>query len=96
MHSRARALSSVTAFTPSLQILPPYHPALSIIDYIDVLGPLVFPLHRVALLRKRILMIGSAPVRKACEHGMRTRESVLKNQPLTAFYDTSLQFIHPL
>jgi hypothetical protein len=66
-HSRERALSSITAAIPSEQSLPPFHPALSIIDYIDVFGPLVFRLQQAALLRKRILFVGPPPVRATCE-----------------------------
>ena len=50
--------------------LPPMHPARSILHYLDTLGPLLFPLHRAALLRKRILLVTQAPVRPACEFGM--------------------------
>ncbi|OCL06828.1 hypothetical protein AOQ84DRAFT_398801 [Glonium stellatum] len=66
-HSRSRALSSLTAVLPTDQSLPPLHPALSIVKYIDTFGPLVFPLHRAALLRKRILFIAPPPVRLTCE-----------------------------
>jgi hypothetical protein len=66
-HSRERALSSITAVIPSEQSLPPFHPALSIIDYIDVFGPLVFRLQQAALLRKRVLFVGPPPVRATCE-----------------------------
>ncbi|KAF2653077.1 hypothetical protein K491DRAFT_634523 [Lophiostoma macrostomum CBS 122681] len=67
-HSRARALSTVTAVTPSDQSLPPYHPARSIVQYIETFGPLVFRLQQAALLRKRILFVGPPPVRKTCEY----------------------------
>lgn len=66
-HSRNRALSSLTAVLPTDQSLPPLHPALSIVKYIDTFGPLVFSLHREALLRKRILFIAPPPVRLTCE-----------------------------
>ncbi|KAF2120313.1 hypothetical protein BDV96DRAFT_595865 [Lophiotrema nucula] len=66
-HSRARALSTLTAVIPSEQSLPPYHPALAILQYIDVFGPLVFRLQQAALLRKRILFMGSPPVKATCE-----------------------------
>lgn len=66
-HRRSRTLSSVTAVLPSEQSLPPSHPALSIIKYIDTFGPLLFPLQRAALLRKRILFIAPPPVRLTCE-----------------------------
>jgi hypothetical protein len=68
-HSRARALSSLTNVLPSDQLLPSFHPALSILQYIDTFGPLIFPLHRAALLRKRILLMTSPPVRLSCEYG---------------------------
>ncbi|KAF2183655.1 hypothetical protein K469DRAFT_710457 [Zopfia rhizophila CBS 207.26] len=66
-HSRARALSNITAELPSEQSLPSFHPALSIMQYINVFGPLVFRLQQAALLRKRILFIASPPVRTTCE-----------------------------
>ncbi|ORY13398.1 hypothetical protein BCR34DRAFT_562156 [Clohesyomyces aquaticus] len=66
-HGRARALSTITAVVPSEQSLPPYHPALSIIQYVDTLGPLVYRLQQAALLRKRILFVGAPPVRQKCE-----------------------------
>lgn len=68
-HSRARALSTITAVVPSDQSLPPYHPALSMLQYIDVFGPLAFRLQQAALLRKRILFVGNPPVRTSCEFG---------------------------
>lgn len=42
--------------------LAPYHPASSLSEFIDCFGPLVFPLYRTALLRKRILLVTEAPV----------------------------------
>jgi hypothetical protein len=50
--------------------LPALHPAKSILKYIDTFGPLLFPLHRTALLRKRILLVTQAPVQPACEFGI--------------------------
>jgi hypothetical protein len=35
----------------------------------DSFGPLIFPLYRAALLRKRILFMGEAPVHGACNYG---------------------------
>jgi hypothetical protein len=66
----SRALSSATLGTDDKQTLPAFHPALSILQCLDTFGPLIFPLHRIALLRKRILLVTSAPVRQACEFGM--------------------------
>ena len=42
------------------------HPALAIPAFLDTFGPLAFPLYRAALLRKRILFVGNAPVEQAC------------------------------
>lgn len=70
-HSRARALSNVTAIVASDQHLPPFHPARSMLEYVEVFGPLVFRLQQAALLRKRILFVTSAPVRTCCEFGRR-------------------------
>lgn len=66
-YARSRGLSNVTAFHPAHETLDVAHPALSIIKYIDTFGPLVFPLLRLALLRKRILFVTPPPVRLACE-----------------------------
>ncbi len=49
--------------------LSPFHPASSLLDFLDTFGPLVFPLYRLALLRKRILFVGQAPVLRACNYG---------------------------
>jgi hypothetical protein len=59
----------LTSVLPSDQSLHPFHPARSIVQYIEVFGPLVFRLQQAALLRKRILFIGPPPVRAACEFG---------------------------
>jgi hypothetical protein len=69
-HSRARAISTVSAVTKDDERLPAYHPALSILQYLDIFGPLVFRLQQAALLRKRILFVGTPPVRAMCEFGM--------------------------
>lgn len=42
---------------------PREHPALAVPDVMDLFGPLLFPLQRAVLARKRILFLGSAPVR---------------------------------
>ncbi|KAH7067017.1 hypothetical protein BKA63DRAFT_425220 [Paraphoma chrysanthemicola] len=66
-HSRARAISTVSAVTKDDERLPEYHPALALLQYIDVFGPLIFRLQQAALLRKRILFVGHPPVRAMCE-----------------------------
>ncbi|KAL2006495.1 hypothetical protein VTN00DRAFT_9163 [Thermoascus crustaceus] len=63
-----RALSDVTALEMTKPALAPYHPALSLPEFIDSFGPLVFPLYRAALLRKRILLVTEAPVHLACNY----------------------------
>ena len=75
-HSRARAISTVSAAPRDDESLPEYHPALSILRYLDTFGPLVFRLQQAALLRKRILFVASPPVRIACEYGMLTRSCI--------------------
>ncbi|KAL8717498.1 MAG: hypothetical protein Q9225_005255 [Loekoesia sp. 1 TL-2023] len=64
--TRDRAVSSASALAPPGQILSAHHPALSLSTFLDTFGPLVFPLYKAALLRKRILLIGQAPVELAC------------------------------
>ena len=46
-----------------------HHPALSLPLFLDTFGPLIFPLFKAALLRKRILLVGQAPVELACNFG---------------------------
>ncbi|KAF2104665.1 hypothetical protein NA57DRAFT_70871 [Rhizodiscina lignyota] len=64
---RKRALSTLTTLATPGRALPQSHPILSMPKYIDTFGPLLFPLHRAALLRKRILLVTHPPVRLACE-----------------------------
>lgn len=66
---RDRAISTVTAIPKDEERLPEYHPALAILQYINLFGPLVFRLQQAALLRKRILFVGSPPVKTTCEFG---------------------------
>ncbi|KAI9789554.1 MAG: hypothetical protein M1816_005961 [Peltula sp. TS41687] len=63
---RNRSVSVTTVLGPSALPLSAYHPALSMWDLIDTFGPLLFPLYRAALLRKRILFVGQAPIEQAC------------------------------
>lgn len=65
---KSRALSTASAYPE--QSISPTHPVLSIFRFIDTFGPLVFPLYRAALLRKRILFVGPPPVRSSCEYGV--------------------------
>ncbi|KAK5166565.1 uncharacterized protein LTR77_008108 [Saxophila tyrrhenica] len=63
--------------------LPPDHPAFSMTDMLDTFGPLIFPLFRAALLRKRILLLGTAPVQQSCNFVYLL--SVLSNIPQAQF-----------
>lgn len=55
------------------QHLSPHHPALSLPSMLQSFGPLLFPLYRAALLRKRILFMSEAPVELACNLGKTLR-----------------------
>ncbi|KIW04889.1 uncharacterized protein PV09_04064 [Verruconis gallopava] len=67
---RNRALSSVTLGASGVlqQTLPEHHPAYSILGFLDTFGPLAFALHRMALLRRRILIVTPPPVKAPCEY----------------------------
>ncbi len=67
--TRNRALSTASALALPGQSLSSHHPALSLPVLLDTFGPLVFPLYKAALLRKRILLVGQAPVELACNFG---------------------------
>lgn len=66
---RHRAISSASALGSPGQGLSPHHPALSLPTLLDTFGPLVYPLYKAALLRKRILMVTQAPVELSCNFG---------------------------
>lgn len=67
--TQSKGMSSTTLTFEDKQSLPIYHPARSFVDFVNLFGPLVFSLHRAALLRKRILIITPVPIRQACEFG---------------------------
>ena len=56
-------------------MLPPehnlslHHPAWSLPHLLEAFGPLIFPIHRACLLRKRILITAHAPVEETCNFG---------------------------
>lgn len=66
---RSRGMSDAAALTGALRSLSTHHPALSLTGFTKLFGPLIFPLYRAALLRKRILLVGEPPVRQNCEFG---------------------------
>lgn len=67
--TRNRAVSTSSTLAPAGQSLSPHHPALSLPVLVYTFGPLVFTLYKAALLRKRILLVGQAPVELACNFG---------------------------
>lgn len=82
-HSRTRSASDGGALIPPGHRLSPYHPAWSLTSLLDTFGPLIFPIHRAALLRKRILISTHAPVHEVCNFVYDI--SVLSNIPLSVF-----------
>ena len=52
---------------PPQHSLAQHHPALSLPSFVSAFGPLIFTLYRRALLRKRILLVGDAPVHTNCD-----------------------------
>lgn len=70
-HSRKHSASDASALVPAPHKLSPFHPAWSLVLLLDKFGPLIFPIHRAALLRKRILISCHAPIHQACDFGTR-------------------------
>ncbi|TKA65419.1 hypothetical protein B0A55_09752 [Friedmanniomyces simplex] len=63
---RKRGLSGVSDGLKLGSTIMADHPALYMPGFLDSLGPLLCPLYRAALLRKRILALGSPPVQTNC------------------------------
>ncbi|KAI1375004.1 hypothetical protein F4677DRAFT_424285 [Hypoxylon crocopeplum] len=82
-HVRNRSASDGTALLPPGHRLSPFHPAWSLTKLLDTFGPLIFPIQRAALLRKRILISCHAPVQEACNFVYDI--SILSNIPQPAF-----------
>lgn len=68
-HGRNRSASDGTTLLPAGQTLSSYHPAWSLPRLLETFGPLIFPIYRAALLRKRILITAHAPVEETCNFG---------------------------
>ncbi|EPE03481.1 hypothetical protein F503_06654 [Ophiostoma piceae UAMH 11346] len=82
-HERNRSASDGTALVmPPGHRLSPHHPAWSLTSLLETFGPLIFPIYRAALLRKRILISTHAPVREA--NNFVYNLSVLANIPISA------------
>ncbi|KAG5919803.1 hypothetical protein E4U61_000552 [Claviceps capensis] len=80
-HGRRRSASDGIALIPHEHNLSPYHPAWSLVNLLDKFGPLIFPIQRAALLRKRILISCHAPVHEICDFVYDI--SILSNIPLS-------------
>ncbi|KAJ5146830.1 hypothetical protein N7526_000182 [Penicillium atrosanguineum] len=65
---RNRAFSDAIVLQTPRPTLTPFHPASSLPDFLECFGPLIFPLYRAALLRKRILFMVEAPVHQPCNY----------------------------
>ncbi|KAL1894179.1 hypothetical protein Sste5346_005965 [Sporothrix stenoceras] len=82
-HTRNRSASDGTALLlPPGHRLSPHHPAWSLTTLLDTFGPLIFPIYRAALLRKRVLISTHAPVREV--NNFVYNISVLANVPISA------------
>ncbi len=71
LRSDADLFAYSAVMSPSLSISQS-HPALSMPELLDTFGPLLFPLHRALLLRKRVLLISQPPVHRLCHFGKYT------------------------
>ncbi|PNH45367.1 hypothetical protein VD0004_g2483 [Verticillium dahliae] len=80
-HNRNRSASDGTVLSQPGNRLSSHHPAWSLVPLLDTFGPLIFPIHRAALLRKRILLSCHAPVHEMCNFVYNI--SVLSNIPLS-------------
>ena len=85
---RSHGMSDAAALTGALRSLSAHHPALSLTGLIKLFGPLIFPLYRAALLRKRILLVGEPPVRQNCEFG--------RHSELTQIHRLTIRSLRPL
>ncbi|KAL4880204.1 hypothetical protein BJY04DRAFT_191906 [Aspergillus karnatakaensis] len=65
---RNRAISDAIVLETSRPALTPFHPASSLPNFLDSFGPLIFPLYRAALLRRRVLFMAEAPVQVPCNY----------------------------
>lgn len=69
---RSRTFSDAMVLETFKPALTPFHPASSLPGFLECFGPLIFPLYRAALLRKRILFMTEAPVHMPCNYGKPT------------------------
>ncbi|KAK7924547.1 hypothetical protein PG985_006601 [Apiospora marii] len=82
-HLRNRSASDGAALLQPEHKLSNFHPAWSLKKLLDTFGPLIFPIHRAALLRKRILISCHAPVQEI--NNFVYDISILSNIPLSTY-----------
>ncbi|KAK8089456.1 hypothetical protein PG997_004417 [Apiospora hydei] len=82
-HPRSRSASDGAALLQPEHKLSNFHPAWSLKKLLDTFGPLIFPIHRAALLRKRILISCHAPVQEV--NNFVYDISILSNIPLSTY-----------
>jgi hypothetical protein len=68
-HGRNRSVSDGTTLELAGQSLSGYHPVWSLARLVEAFGPLIFPIYRAALLRRRILITAYAPIEETCNFG---------------------------
>lgn len=66
---RNRTFSDAIVLETPRPALTPFHPASSLPEFLDCFGPLIYPLYRATLLRKKILFMAEAPVHMPCNYG---------------------------
>ncbi|GAM35471.1 hypothetical protein TCE0_017r03833 [Talaromyces pinophilus] len=81
------SISDSTGLETTKPFLAPYHPALSLPDFVENFGPLIFPLYRASLLRKRILIVTEAPVQTSCDYVYALALLSSLPQSLSPFFD---------
>ncbi|KAK7951820.1 uncharacterized protein PG986_007548 [Apiospora aurea] len=82
-HPRSRSASDGAALLQPEHKLSNFHPAWNLKKLLDTFGPLIFPIHRAALLRKRILISCHAPVQEV--NNFVYDISILSNIPLSTY-----------
>lgn len=96
-HGRPRSASEGAALVPPGHGLSPFHPAWSLTKLLDTFGPLIFPIHRAALLRKRLLISAHAPVHEMCNFGKLNPTSIWDTTAdIRQVYDISILANIPL
>ena len=69
-YQKSRSMSSGTHYISANHSLTPHHPATTLLDSLNLFGPLIFTVFRAALLHQRILIVIDTPVEFTCNLGM--------------------------